>query len=238
MLLPFWSVALALGIAIALGLPAGAVFWLSAVGLVAGVGLALSRRIVLGGAVLAIGLGAMLARHAQGAGGLAPILDEAARSGREVEVTARWVRTLRFEAPSAQVGEQVLLDLTRADGQVARARLLLTVAGRDAQILPGDLVSFRARLTEPGGLANFGLSSPGRPRHPSGADLLATAVRGGPIVLVKPGWRLGGRRLAHLAHLRMAAAIDAAVEGRARGLLRALVLGERFAVAPDAEAGF
>jgi competence protein ComEC len=236
MLLPLWSAALALGIALAVSLPVPVAFGVAGVALLAGVGLALSRRIVLGGAALAVGLGVLLARQAQHSGSLAPVLEEAVRSGREVEVTARWVRTLRFPAPAAQLGEQALLDLVTAGGQGVRARLLLTLAAHPKEVLPGDLVSLRTRLAEPVGLVNFGLSAPAR--HPSGADLLAAVVRESPIVVLQPGWRFGGRRLAHLAHMKMAAAIEGAVAGPAAGLLRALVLGERFAVAPESEAGF
>ncbi len=237
MLLPFWSVALALGIGLGLW-PSGPGPWPAVLVALAAVGLVLSRRIVLGGAAAAVAVGLLLGHHARSADALDPPLAEAVRSGREVTLTARWLRTVRFEVPDAQIGEQGLLDLTSVDQAAARARLLLSLGTGTAAPLPGDLVSFRARLAEPATLANFELAEQMLTRNPSGAEVVGTLARGASISVIQPGWALGGRRLAHRAHLRMGAAIDAAVSGRARGLLRALVLGERFAVAAPSEAGF
>ena len=167
-----------------------------------------------------------------------PTLERAARGDREVWIVARWVRTLRFDRRSEPAGERVVLDLLSVDGTPERARLTVTFPPGSGRFLPDDQVRFRGRLTEPVALANPGLPDAGARARASGVELVASVVRGQPVRLERSGNRLAPRRLAHQAHLALAEAIDAAVAGREGGVLRALILGERFAVDPATEAGF
>jgi competence protein ComEC len=238
MLLPFWSVALATGIA--LGLATAIRAWLLLAILLVLIGClgAIRRRVVAGGGLMAVGLGVLLARHAAEPVRLPPPLAQVVQSGREVTVLARWVRVERFEGVPGDVGERWQADLVAVEGVAASGRLRVHLPPGRGGMLAGDLVRLRARLSEPAALANPGLMDPALAARAAGVDLIAVAVRSAPVVLEHPGSRLNPRRIAQRAHLALAAALDAGTSGPATGLLRALVLGERFAVDRQAEEGF
>jgi competence protein ComEC len=238
MVLPFWSAALATGIAAGIWTPPATALLLSGLLFAAGTALAMMRRVVLVGVALALGAGLLLARHAAAPIRLSPALELAARGDREVWILAQWVRTLHFDRGPDRPGERALLDLLSVDGRSERARLTFTLPPGGPRFLPGDRVRFRGRLAEPSAPANPGAPDPGTWRRNSGVDLLVSVVRGEPVRLEQRGYRFAPRRLAHEAHLALAAAIAAAVTGREGRLLRALVLGERLAVEADTEAGF
>lgn len=238
MLLPFWSVALAAGIAT--GISAGGPWFFGFLGLtlLGGGALVVLRRAVLGGASLALGLGAALGHQAARPASLPPPIVRAVDGGGPVELRVRLVRAFRQERKAGPAGTRFLADLLTVAGAPAAARALVTLPPPRGDLLPGDRVRFRARLSLPTGLANPGLPDPDLRIRASGIDLLATASGDEPLVVEQVGGRLSPRRLAHLAHAVLTAAIADGVRGPQRGLLQALVLGDRFAAGEEAEAGF
>jgi competence protein ComEC len=238
MLLPFWSIALATGIAAGISSGSRPVFLLWGLVALAGAGLTLLRRVVLGGALLALALGATLGGRAAGPADLPAELARVAESGHEVAVRARWVRTARFEQAPDRTGERVLADLVSVEGTRAGGRLLVHLRPGQGGPLPGDLIAFRARLSRPAGLANPGLPDPRLRNAASGIDLVATPARSEALTLEMSGAWLNPRRLAHRARVTLARVLKEGVEGRSQGLLLALVLGDRFAAGEQVEAAF
>jgi competence protein ComEC len=124
---------------------------------------------------------------------------------------------------------RLMIDLEAIRAPVARpvrGRVLLTVLG-SAALLPGDRVTFEARLRRPGGYRNPGSFDHGRYLRSRGADLVAFLPDGAGLVrhaehasapMLRPIAAMR-ERLRHFVAVRLA--------GDARGLLIALVLGDR-----------
>lgn len=130
------------------------------------------------------------------------------------------------------------VDLISADGRPARARVRLTARARRPRVLPGDLVEFDAVLRVPRGLANPGLPDLAHALRAAGVDLVAAVPDGEAVRVVASGPRLAPRRLALVAHDRLALAVDAALEPRLAAFVRAIAIGDRHAVDPRVERDF
>jgi competence protein ComEC len=239
-LLPLWTLFLVVGVGAALAGPPALGAALGAIGLLAALWLARRRRLVLAVAAALLATGAALGVIATRPKSLEGVLGRVVAAGLPVAVQARWVRSLRYEA-SPDLPARALLEIESVAGQDASGRLALSIgAGGDETITfrSGDRVRLRARLNQPRGLANPGQPDAALAARAQGIDVIGFVRRGGDVVLLEPGAWWSPRRLAAQAHVRLAAAIDRAVEPDRAAFLRAIVLGERSAGGPEVEAGF
>ncbi|MBI5477863.1 MAG: DNA internalization-related competence protein ComEC/Rec2 [Deltaproteobacteria bacterium] len=136
---------------------------------------------------------------------------------------------------------RVLVDLTAVgdgvDLQPARGRALLTLLGR-ATPMPGDRVRFEARLRRPGGARNPGGFDHERFLRARGVEVVATV--GDPVAVVRHAGAAPAPVLRPVAALRdrLRRFVEAHLQGDARGLTIALVLGDRGGVRPAVEDDF
>jgi competence protein ComEC len=233
MLLPAWVAALAVGIGVAASCPT-VVAWAALVLALVAAGWRLRRRrAATGVAALWLALGIVLGLRALPP----PLAPVEATPPATRDVLARVVRGPDAE-DAAGTRARLWLALERLDGRPASGTLALTVIGRPAGVAPGDLVSFRAALREPVGLANPGLPDARVAARAQGIDLVATLPAGESLTCLRRGWAASPRRIAWRLRAAMAAAIRARVPPGPAGFLLTVALGERAGVAEPVEDGF
>jgi competence protein ComEC len=135
---------------------------------------------------------------------------------------------------------RILVDLQAVgDGDLrpARGRALLTVLGR-IEPLPGDRLRFEARLRRPGGARNPGGFDHERFLRARGVEVVATVAD--PATVVRHSATAPAPVLRPIAALRdrLRRFVEAHLDGDARGLTVALVLGDRGGVRQAVEDDF
>ena len=134
-------------------------------------------------------------------------------------------------------GWRFIADLQAIDGHPARGRLAISVATGEAELAPGDVVSFVGRLHALRGTRNPGVPDPTLALRALGVDALAAVTTAGDLRRDAPAAG-GPRRLAYAVHRALRAAIERALRGPPAAFLRTAVLGERRGVGPEVEDGF
>jgi competence protein ComEC len=136
---------------------------------------------------------------------------------------------------------RLLVDLAAVgsghDLHPARGRVLLTLLGRSSP-LPGDRVRFEARLHRPGGARNPGGFDHERYLRARGVEVVATVAD--PVAVVHHAGPAPAPVLRPVGALRdrLRRFLEAHLQGDARGLLIALVLGDRGVVRQAVEDDF
>ncbi len=195
-----------------------------------------TRRIARGcvGVLTTALLGVVLGGRAARPPPLDPPLAAALAAGDQPStVTAAVVR-----APEPTgTGWRFIADLAAVGGRQARGRLAVSIAAGDAELAPGDVVRFAARLRALRGTRNPGVPDPDFALRALGVDALAAVRSGAEVQRVAPATG-GPRRLAYLVHRALRAEIQRELDGAPAAFLQTAVLGERRGVAPEIEDGF
>jgi competence protein ComEC len=231
MFLPFWVAALAVGIAASalLGPP-----WLLALAaLAAAVGAwQVRQRRGRGIAAVALAAGALLGLCARPP----PVVPLADAEPQVEEVLAGVIRGPDREDAT---GVRVRIWLrVGGGGRAAGAMLVLSAAAASVDVAPGDLVSFRAALRAPSGLANPGLPDARVAARAQGIDLFATLAPGESMRRLRAGSDWGPRRLAWRLRRAMGREIGARAPPAIAAFLLTVALGERAGVDDAVEDGF
>lgn len=122
----------------------------------------------------------------------------------------------------------------------AEGQLSLVVLRGEPELAPGDWIEFSARLYLPCGFSNPGLPDARLLARGQGIDWVASVVHASELRRIDGSAGIVDhlRRWAATARRAMAGAIDARLQGAARGFVRTMVLGERTDVPAQVEDGF
>jgi competence protein ComEC len=233
MLLPFWVAAFAGGIA-----ASAVVSRLVVLVLVTGAALTAAwrlwrRRPASGVAALALGAGALLGLRER-----PPPPQPLTDAEPEVQqVLASVIRGPDAEDAAGTRG-RLWLRLRALDGRAAAGTLVLSVPMISAEAAPGDLISFRAAVRAPSGLANPGLPDARIVARAQGVDAFAALGTGESVRRLSAGSEVGPRRLAWRLRRAMAREIAARAPPAVAAFLLTVALGQRTDVADNVEDGF
>lgn len=227
---------------------AGAAGLGSAVAVLRGTVGAPTRAARLAAVGLAMLAGLALGRRAAIAPPLPEPIAQAITGDRRPEVEG----TILTAPDTAGDGSRFRMKVERVDGARVAVSALVSVANGTPAVLPGDLVSVRARLREVRGLVNPGIPDSAMPARIAGIDVFAgvgsadaitrrvTAPAHGSPVIRTFGFPLGLAWARAAAHARQAldGAIAVAAGGQVRSFLQTTILGSRRSAGEEVEAGF
>ena len=180
--------------------------------------------------LLGVGLGARAARPPP----LHPALAAAMAAG---DGPAALRATIVRAPEDTGTGWRFIADLEAVRGHPAAGRLAVAVATGEADLAPGDTVSFPGRLHPLRGTRNPGVPDPTLALRALGVQALATVSAAGDLRR-EPAATGGPRRLAYAVHRALRAAIQRQLRGPPAAFLRTAVLGERRGVDAEIEDGF